>query len=212
MLLSVLSFELNGVGFDLLDLLMSLLAAGVESLGVLTLQLNRFLIQLLATLQGFLLKLLAAGGELLLQLRQLALHLLLQRRPLLSRFLEQLLTLLTRLFTHLIHLPFRFLADRGVVHQLFALTLGLLNNLFGVPAGGVDELVPAIKQLDGPLQLLWQFIADGIQQLNGIGFVDQSSAGERQPTALQHNFFQLIELIENGEPDVVHLSWRGKPN
>ena len=147
MLFSVLSFELNSVGFDLLDLLMSLLAAGFESLGVLTLQLNRFLIQLLATLQGFLLKLLAAGGELLLQLRQLALHLLLQRRPLLSRFLEQLLTLLTRLFTHLIHLPFSFLADRGVAHQLFALTLGLLNNLFGVPAGGVDELVPAIQKL-----------------------------------------------------------------
>ena len=59
-LLSVMAFEFRCVGLDLLDLLLSLLAAGVESLSVLTLQLNRFLIKLLATLQTFLLQLLAA--------------------------------------------------------------------------------------------------------------------------------------------------------
>ena len=207
-----MALEFRCVGLDLLDLLLRLLAAGVKSFSVLTLQLNRFLIQLLATLQCFLLQLLAARGELLFQLGQLALHLLLQLRPLLARFLEQLLTLLAGLLTHLIHLPFRFLADGSVVHQLLALTLGLFNDLLGVSAGGVDELVPAIQKFGGPLQLLRQFIADGIQQLDGIRFVDQTSAGEGQPAALQHNFLQLVELIENGEPDVVHLSWHGKLN
>ena len=55
-------------------------------------------------------------------------------------------------------------------------------------------------------------LPDGIQELNGIGFVHQTSAGERKSTAFQNNFLQLVELIENGEPDVVHLSLRGKPN
>ena len=55
-----MALEFRCVGLDLLDLLLRLLAAGVESFSVLTLQLNRFLIQLLATLQCFLLQLLAA--------------------------------------------------------------------------------------------------------------------------------------------------------
>ena len=204
--------EMFPLSSDIASTSSMLLPACFMLLGVVTLQVNRLLIQLLATFEGFLFQLLTPGRELLLQLRQLALHLLFQLRPLLTRRLAQLLALLAGLFTHLIHLPLRFLADGGVVHQLFTLTLGLLNDLFGAPAGGVDELVPPIKQFDGPLKLLRKTVPHGIQQLNGIGFVDQTSAGEGQSTAFQDNFLQLIELIENGEPDVVHLSWRGKPN
>jgi len=60
MLPKPMALRFRCVGLDLLDLLLGLLAAGVESFSVLTLQLNRFLIQLLATLQCFLLQLLAA--------------------------------------------------------------------------------------------------------------------------------------------------------
>ena len=196
----------------MLDLLLGLLAARFVLLPMLTLQINRLLIQLLATLQGFLFQLLAPSGELLLHLCQLALHLLFQLGALLARRLEQLLTLLASLISHFIHLPLRFLTDGCVVDQLFTLALGLLNNLFRVLARGVDELIPPINQLCGPFEFLRQSLPDGIQELNGIGFVHQTSAGERKSTAFQNDFLQLIELIENGEPDVVHLSWQGKPN
>ena len=69
MLLCMLA-ELNSIGLDLLNLLLGLLPACFQSLSVLTLQLNRFLLQLLASLQAFLFQLLATG-ELLLQGRLL---------------------------------------------------------------------------------------------------------------------------------------------
>ena len=169
MLFGVLALQFNSVGLNLLDLLLRLLATDFESLSLLTLQLNRLLIQVLATLEGFLFQLLAAGGELLLHLRQLALHLLLQLGALLPRFLKQLLTLLARLFTQIIHLPFRLLADGSIVHQLIALTLGLLDNLFRAPAGGVDELVAAIQQFDSLLQLIRQTVPHGVEQFNRVG-------------------------------------------
>ena len=212
MLICVLPLELNSAFLNLLDLFLGLLAVRFVLFGVLTLQFNRLLIQLLATLQGLLLQLLTAGRELLLHLCQLALHLLFELGALLTRRLKQLLTLLAGLITHLIHLPLSFLANGGIVHKLFALALGLINDLLCALAGGVDELVAPINQLGGTLKICWQSLPYGIEKLHGICFIHQTSAGERESTAFQNNFLQLVELIENGEPDVVHLSWLGKPN
>jgi hypothetical protein len=212
MLIGVLPLELNSVFLNLLDLFLGLLAARFVLFRVLALQFNRLLIQLLATLKSLLLQLLPAGSELLLQLGQLGLHLLFQLGALLTRRLKQLLTLLAGLITHLIHLPFRFLTDGRIVHQLFALALSLFNDFVCILAGGVDELVAPINQLGGPLQISWQSLSYGIEKLNCICFVDQTTSGEGESTAFQNNFLQLVELIENGEPDVVHLSWLGKLN
>ena len=191
---------------DRLEILQSLLTVGFVLLGVLALDLRSLLLELLTTLQPLLFQLLPAGCELLLLLCRLRLHLLLELGVLLACVLKNLLTLLAGLFAQFVHLTLRLLSDRGIVHQLFTLALSLLNDLLRLLTGRVDELIAAVEQLSGPLHLLGHRLADGIKHLDRIPFIDKPATGEGKATSLQHDFFQLIELIEDGEPGVTHVT------
>ena len=191
---------------DRLKILKRLLTVGFVLLGVLALDLRSLLLELLTTLQPLLFQLLPAGSELLLLLSRLGLHLLLELGVLLACVLKNLLTLLAGLFAQFVHLTFRLLADRGIVHQLFTLALRLLDDLLSLLTGRVDELIATVEQLARSLHLLRQRLPNGIEHLHGVPFVDETATGERKTTSLQNNFFQLIELIEDGEPGVTHVT------
>ena len=179
---------------------------------VLSLQLHSFLIQLLPTLESFLLELLAASGELLFLLSNLRLHLLLEFGVLLTRVLQQLFALLTGLIPQLGHLAFGFLTDRGTVHQLFALSLRLLNDVVSLLSGIANKAVAPFQQFRGTFNFLWQRLTHCIKNFHGIRFVHHSAAAEWKTAPFENHFLQLIQLIKNVEPDVAHLTGEGKPN
>ena len=181
-------------------------------LGVLTLDLGSVLLQLLTALLSFLFQLLTACSELLLLLRQLALHLLLQLGALLARRLQQLLALLACLFAQLQHLTLRLLADRGGADQLLVLPFGLLNDLVRLLLCRIDEFVASLQQLRGAFNLLRQGLAHCVEHFDGITLVDQTPATERNATALEKDILQLIQMVEDSEASVAHVTGVGKPN
>jgi hypothetical protein len=170
----------------------------------LTLEFDRLLIQLLSALKRFLFKLLTSGGELLFKLGMLGLHVLLHLSGLLSSSLKHLLALLSNLLAHLADLPFSLLTDGGLRHELFALLLGVVDDLVSLASGRGDELVPFLQKLIRLSHLSGHGFANGIQQLNGVLLVDEPPAAEGNATALQHDLLELIELVEYGEPDLAH--------
>jgi hypothetical protein len=195
------SQTLSANGFHLLK---PLLTVGFVLLHVLPLEFDRLLFQLLTTLQCFLLELGATRSKLLLLLDNLGLNLLFQGGVLLACGLQQLFALLPRLFTQFVHLTLRFLADRRIVDELLPLALGLLNNLFSLLTGRIDEFIALQQQLFCPLQFFRQNLSDGIQNINGLAFVHQTPTRKGNSAALQDNLFQLIQLIEHGEPSFAH--------
>ncbi|QNI42345.1 hypothetical protein SynA1528_01314 [Synechococcus sp. A15-28] len=209
---ATLTLQSQALASDGLQFLQGLLATGFMLLRVLAFELRRVLLQLLTALLSLLLQLLPACGELLFLLGQLALHLLFQLGALLTRGLQQLLALLSGLFTKLQHLTFRLLTHRGGAHQLFVLTLGLLNDLISLLFGRGDELVPSLQQLSSPLNLFGQSVPNGIQDFNGITLVHQTPATERNATALKKDILQLIQMVEDSEASVAHVTGVGKPN
>ena len=123
-----------------------------------------------------------------------------------------MLALLSGLFAKLQHLTFRLLTHRSGAHQLFVLTLGLLNDLISLLFGCGDELVPSLHQLSSPLNLLGQGVPNGIQNFDGITLIHQTPATERNATALQKDILQLIQMVEDSEAGVAHVTGVGKPN
>ena len=116
-------------------------------LSQLTLEFERFLIKLLAALQGFLLKLLPTRGKLLFKLYLLGLHVVLHLSGLLSGALEKLFALLANLISHLIDLTLSFLSNRSSTDKLLALKLGFLNNFVGLTTRRRNEFVLLLQQL-----------------------------------------------------------------
>ena len=92
------------------------------------------------------------------------------------------------------------------------LTLGLLNDLVCLLLGGIDELIATLQKLSSTLNLLWQRLTDCIQNFDGITFVDQTTATEGNATALKKNILQLIQMIEDNQASVAHVTGVGKPN
>ena len=212
MLFSMLPLEFNSLLFHLLKALQGLQTVGFVLFSVLSLQLHCFLIQLLPALEGFLLELLAACGELLFLLSNLRLHLLLELGVLLTCVLQQLFTLLTGLIPQLGDLAFGLLADRGTVHQLLALSLSLLNDVVSLLSCIADKTVAPFQQFRRALNFLRQRFTHGIKNFHGIRFIHHSAAAEWKTAPFENHFLQLIQLIENVEPDVAHLTGEGKPN
>tara|TARA_B100001939_G_scaffold312478_1_gene295675 strand:+ start:1983 stop:2963 length:981 start_codon:yes stop_codon:yes gene_type:complete len=204
--LPTLTLQAQALPADGLQFLQGLLTACLMLLGVLSLDLSRILFQLLTTLLSLLFQLLTTSGELLLLLRQLALHLLFQLGALLTGGLQQLLALLPCLFAKFENLPLCLLTHRGGAHQLFMLTLGLLNDLVCLLLGGIDELIATLQKLSSTLNLLGQRLTDCIQNFDGITFVDQTTATEGNATALKKNILQLIQMIEDNQASVAHVT------
>ena len=92
------------------------------------------------------------------------------------------------------------------------LTLGLLNDLRRLLLGCIDEFIAFFDQFDSDFDFPRQGIADRIQQFNRIVFVDQTTAAERDPTALEKNILELIQMIEDNQASVAHVNGAGKPN
>ena len=86
------------------------------------------------------------------------------------------------------------------------LTLGLLNDLVCLLLGGIDELIATLQKLSSTLELLGQRLTDCIQNFNGIALVDQTTATEGNATALEKNILQLIQMIEDNQASVVHVT------
>jgi hypothetical protein len=166
----------------------------------------------LTTLQGLLFKLLSAAGKDLFLFSDFGLNLLLKTGPLLTCCLKKLFALLAGLIAQVIHLTFSLLPNRSTVNKLLPLTLRLLNDFFGLLPCRVDEVIPAFNELCCPLNFFWKRVPDGIENLDGIPFVHESTTGKWETTAFQYDLLELIKLIENGEPHVVHLSGVRKLN
>jgi hypothetical protein len=166
----------------------------------------------LTTLQGLLFELLPAGSKDLLLFSDFGLNLLLKTGPLLASCLKKLFALLTGLIAEVIHLTLSLLPNRRTIDELLPLTLRLLNDFFGLLPRRIDEVIPAFNQFSSPLNFLWKSFPYGIKNLDGIPFVHQSPTSKRETTAFQYDLLELIKLIENGEPHVVHLSGVRKLN
>jgi hypothetical protein len=119
---------------------------------------------------------------------------------------------LTGLIAEVIHLTLSLLPNRRTIDELLPLTLRLLNDFFGLLPRRIDEVIPAFNQFSSPLNFLWKSFPYGIKNLDGIPFVHQSPTSKRETTAFQYDLLELIKLIENGEPHVVHLSGVRKLN
>ena len=152
----------------------------------------------LPPLQAFLLQLLPPLAELLLHRCLAALMLLVRLGHLLTGLGQQLLTLLTGLVPKLRHLAFSLLPNRLAVDQLFPLLAGLRHDLLGLLTGLGDELVFLAHEGVGLGQLRWQGLPHRIHQLDRILLIHQAAAAEGNPGAVQHDFLELIELVEHG--------------
>jgi hypothetical protein len=166
----------------------------------------------LATLQSLLFNLLPAGGKVLLLFGDFGLNLLFNAGTLLACCLKKLLALLAGLIAEVIHLTLGLLSNRSTINELLPLALRLLNNLFGLLPCRIDEVIPALNQFCGSFNFFWKSLSNGIKNLNGIPFVDEATTGKWETTAFQYDLLELIKLIENGEPHVVHLSGVRKLN
>ncbi|CRY92114.1 hypothetical protein SynWH8103_01385 [Synechococcus sp. WH 8103] len=210
--LTALTLQAQNLASNGLQLLQGLLAAGFMLLGMLTLDLGSVLLKLLTALLSLLFQLLTACRELLLLLRQLALHLLLKLGALLSSRLQQLLALLACLFAQLQHLTLRLLSDRGGADQLLVLPFGLLNDLFRLLLCRIDEFVTSLQQLGGAFELLRKGLAHCVEHFDGITLVDQTPATEWNTTSLEKDILQLIQMVEDSEASVAHVTGVGKSN
>jgi hypothetical protein len=166
----------------------------------------------LATLQSLLFNLLPAGGKVLLLFGDFGLNLLFNAGTLLACCLKKLLALLAGLIAEVIHLTLGLLSNRSTINELLPLALRLLNNLFGLLPCRIDEVIPALNQFCGSFNFFRKSLSNGIKNLNGIPFVDEATTGKWETTAFQYDLLELIKLIENGEPHVVHLSGVRKLN
>ena len=133
--------QTKGLNTNLLKFREALLPCCLVLLAELSLELDRFLIKLLAALQPFLFELLTALAELLLQLSQPGLMLLFCLGDLLPGLGDHLLALLAGLVAQFRHLPLGFTADRLAINQLIPLLLGLGNDVVRLLAGLLDELI-----------------------------------------------------------------------
>jgi hypothetical protein len=175
-------------------------------------QFQNFLLKFLSTLQSLLFKLLPAGGKVLLLFGDFCLNLLFNTGTLLACCLKKLLALLAGLIAEVINLTLGFLPNRGTINKLLTLALSLLNNLFGLLPCSIYELIPALNELCGSFNFLGKSLSNGIKNLDGIPFVNEATTGKWETTAFQYDLLELIKLIENGEPHVVHLSGVRKLN
>ena len=166
----------------------------------------------MATLQSLLFNLLPAGGKVLLLFGDFGLNLLFNAGTLLACCLKKLLALLAGLIAEVIHLTLGLLSNSGTINELLPLALRLLNNLFGLLPCRIDEVIPALNQFCGSFNFFRKSLSNGIKNLNGIPFVDEATTGKWETTAFQYDLLELIKLIENGEPHVVHLSGVRKLN
>jgi hypothetical protein len=126
--------------------------------------------------------------------------------------LQKLFALLAGLIAKVIHLTFSLLPNRRTIDELLPLTLRLLNDVFCLLPGRIDEVIAAFNQLCRPLNFFWESVAHGIENFDGIPFIHESATGKWETTAFQYDLLELIKLIENGEPHVVHLSGVRKLN
>ena len=69
-----------------------------------------------------------------------------------------------------------------------------------------------MEQLIGLGDLSGQCGSHSIHQLNGILLIDQPTATEGNATALEKNILQLIQMIEDNQASVAHVTGVGKPN
>ena len=183
---------------NLLQFSQALLTRLLVLFGELALELERLLIELLAALQRFLLQLLPPLAELLLHLRHAGLVLLLRFGQLLARLGEQLFALLAALLAQLGSLTLGFLANRLAIDQLLALLAGLAEDLIGLLACLIDEVIFLGHQFFGLGQLRRQGFTHGIHQFDGVLFIHEAAAAEWHPGAIENDFLQLIELVEHG--------------
>jgi hypothetical protein len=175
-------------------------------------QFHNFLLKFSATLLSLLFNLLPAGGKVLLLFGDFGLNLLFNTGTLLACCLKKLLALLAGLIAEVIHLTLGLLPNRGTVNELLPLALRLLNDLFGLLPCRIDEVIPALNQLCGSFNFFGKSLTNGIKNLDGIPFVNEATTGKWEPTAFQYDLLELIKLIENGEPHVVHFSGIRKLN
>jgi hypothetical protein len=104
------------------------------------------------------------------------------------------------------------LPNRRTIDELLPLTLRLLNDFFGLLSRRIDEVIPAFNQLCCPLNFFGKSFPYRIENFDGVPFIDESATRKRETTAFQYDLLELIKLIENGEPHVVHLSGVRKLN
>lgn len=106
--------------------------------------------------------------------------------------------MLAGLLPQLGHLTLGLLADRLGADQLLALLTRLVDDLLGLLAGLGDELLLLVQQLLGLGELGRQGLAHGIHRFNGVLLIHQTAAAEGNARAVQHDFLQLVQLIEHG--------------
>ncbi len=191
---------------DLGEFLQRLLTITLMGLGVGPLELLRLLLQLLAAAGGFLFQLLATTSKLLLHLGHPGLVLLLRLGRLLARLQQQLVPLLASLLAEFGRLALRLLPHPRAMDQLFPFAAGLADDLFSLLAGLNQKRLFLPQQLHRTLHLARQGLAHRIEDLDGIGFVDQPSAREGNPSALENDLFELIELVKHLQSGLVHGS------
>jgi len=177
------------------EFLHGLLTAPFVLFHQLAVALRGLLFQLLAPSLGLLLQLLAAQGKLLFHLGHAALVLLLSQGRLLTTLQQNLLALLAGLFPQLGGLLLGFLADGGAADQLLPFAAGLGQDLIGLLTRLIDERLPLEEQFLGLSQLAGQGLPQGIHQLDGLLLIDQSSATEGNPAALEDEILDLVQLI-----------------
>jgi hypothetical protein len=159
-------------------------------------------------IHGFLLQLLPASGELLLHLIEAGLQVLVSLGYLPAGLLQQLFAVLTGLLPDLGSLTIRFLPDRGGGEELLPLLGGLGHDLAGLLAGLLDLLLPVAEKGVGLGDLGRKGFPKGIQHVLGVLLVDQTSAREGDPTAIEEHLLELVQLFKHGEWTLGHLKGR----
>ncbi|MFN9659344.1 MAG: hypothetical protein ACK6BC_03055, partial [Cyanobacteriota bacterium] len=121
----------------------------------------------------------------------------------------QLLHLLPGFFPHLARLLLRFLENGMAVDQLLPLPSGLGKDLFRLLPRPLNEGLLLAQQALGMGSLQLQGIPQGIDRLDGVALVDHACAAERDAAAIENDFLELVELIEDRDARVRHVKGKG---
>ena len=168
------------------------------------LELLGLLLKLLPAAGGFLLQLLPPTRKLLFHLGNAGLVLLLCLGSLLACLQQQLFPLLAGLLAQFSRLAFSLLPHPCTVDELFPFPAGLADDLLSLLAGLDQKRVFLAQQFHRPFHLTGQGLAHGIEDLDGIRFVHQPSAREGNPSALENDLLELIELVKHLQSGLVH--------